>query len=86
MRIGVAGFLLAMLMAVSLPAWSQKLDSPAKAVRANFTDVDRKILDMAKDWPADNYDYKLKPEMRTFRRGTGSYRVRKRICGKGCEG
>lgn len=66
MRIRVAGFLLAMLIAVSLPAWSQKLDTPAKALRANFTDVDRKILDMAKDWPADKYDYKLKPEMRTF--------------------
>lgn len=66
MRTGVAGFLLAMLIAVSLPAWSQNLDPPAKALRANFTDVDRKILDMAKDWPADKYDYKLKPEMRTF--------------------
>jgi len=29
-------------------------------------DVDRRILDMARDWPADKYDYKLKPEMRTF--------------------
>lgn len=40
--------------------------SPAKEIRDAFTDVDRKILDMARDWPADKYNYKLKPEMRTF--------------------
>jgi uncharacterized damage-inducible protein DinB len=40
--------------------------SPAKEVRDNFADVDRRIMDMAKDWPADKYDYKLKPEMRSF--------------------
>jgi hypothetical protein len=47
-------------------AWSQKLDTPAEQVRANFVDVDRRVLDMAKDWPAEKYNYKLKPEMRTF--------------------
>ena len=35
-------------------------------LRDDFMDVDRRILDMARDWPADKYDYKLKPEMRTF--------------------
>jgi uncharacterized damage-inducible protein DinB len=40
--------------------------SPSKEVRDNFVDVDRRIMDMAKDWPADKYDYKLKPEMRSF--------------------
>ena len=40
--------------------------SPAKEVRDNFVDVDRRILAMAMDWPANKYDYKLKPEMRTF--------------------
>jgi hypothetical protein len=40
--------------------------STAKEIRDDFTDVDRRILDMARDWPADKYDYKLKPEMRTF--------------------
>ncbi|HEY4901586.1 MAG TPA: DinB family protein [Terriglobales bacterium] len=38
----------------------------AKQVRDNFIDVDRKILEMARDWPADNYDYKLRKEMRSF--------------------
>ena len=40
--------------------------STAKEIRDQFVDVDRRILDMARDWPADKYDYKLKPEMRTF--------------------
>jgi hypothetical protein len=40
--------------------------STAKEIRDDFMDVDRRILDMARDWPADKYDYKLKPEMRTF--------------------
>jgi len=40
--------------------------STAKEIRDQFMDVDRRILDMARDWPADKYDYKLKPEMRTF--------------------
>ena len=61
--------LLLLLSGLSLGAanvWGQELDTPAKQIRANFIDVDRRILDMAKDWPADKYDYKLKPEMRTF--------------------
>ncbi|HVP54298.1 MAG TPA: DinB family protein [Candidatus Eisenbacteria bacterium] len=65
MTFRVAVFLLTMLAAL-VSACGQKLESPAKAIRANFVDVDRKLLEMAKDWPADNYDYKLRPEMRTF--------------------
>ena len=40
--------------------------STAKEIRDDFTDVDRRILEMARDWPSDKYDYKLKPEMRSF--------------------
>ncbi len=56
-------------------AWGQKLDSPAKAVRANFIDVDRKILEMAKDWPADKYGYQLKSGDALVWRGAGAHRV-----------
>ncbi len=28
--------------------------------------INRKVLEMAKDFPADKYDYRLKPEMRSF--------------------
>ena len=38
----------------------------AKEVRDNFHDVNRRVLDMAKDFPAEKYDFRLKPETRTF--------------------
>jgi len=40
--------------------------SPAKDIRDNFFDINRKILEMAKDFPEDKYDFRLKPEMRSF--------------------
>ena len=40
--------------------------TPAAELAAVFADVNGKILAMAKDFPAGKYDYKLRPEMRTF--------------------
>ncbi len=40
--------------------------STADAVRAHFQSIDRKLLTMAKDFPEDKYQFKLRPEMRTF--------------------
>ena len=47
-------------------AFGQGPRSTADAMRGNFSDVNKHLLDMAKDFPADKYDYKLKPEMRSF--------------------
>ena len=38
----------------------------AEQIKAEFTDVNRKILEMAKDFPAAKYSYRLRPEMRSF--------------------
>ena len=38
----------------------------ADAIRGQFAYVNGKLLEMAKDFPADKYDFKLKPEMRSF--------------------
>jgi uncharacterized damage-inducible protein DinB len=38
----------------------------AEALKRNFQYINRKVLTMAEDFPADKYDYKLKPEMRSF--------------------
>ena len=38
----------------------------AKALKSNFQYINNKILEMAQDFPADKYDFKLKPEMRSF--------------------
>jgi uncharacterized damage-inducible protein DinB len=35
-------------------------------VRGHFASINRRILEMAKDFPDDKYDYRLKPEMRSF--------------------
>jgi DinB superfamily len=45
---------------------AQKPQSTAETTRALFNDGDRKILVMAKDFPADKYGFRLKPEMRSF--------------------
>jgi len=52
------------LLGLSLSAFAQ--DTVKKQITEDFKDIDRRILDMARDWAADKYDYKLKPEMRSF--------------------
>ena len=56
---------LALLVALSTLALGQTR-STAEAMRGNFSAVNQHLLDMAKDFPADKYDFKLKPEMRSF--------------------
>lgn len=59
--------LLAVILLFGLvPAFSQGTASVAKEVGDNFVDVNRKLLDMAKDFPEDKYGFRLKPEMRSF--------------------
>lgn len=58
---------LMLLVIAALPAWTQTAaPSTAKSVRGHFASINRKVLEMAKDFPDDKYDYKLKPEMRSF--------------------
>lgn len=50
-----------------IPAFAQSsTPSVAKDLGDDFVDVNRKLLDMAKDFPEDKYDFRLKPEMRSF--------------------
>jgi len=47
--------------------WGQsKTPTTAEALKRNFDYINRKVLTMAEDFPADKYSYKLRPEMRTF--------------------
>jgi hypothetical protein len=60
-----AEFFLAVL---AFPAFAQNTLRPTpEVVRGHFMSINRKILDMAKDFPEDKYDFRLKPEMRSFR-------------------
>lgn len=56
------------LAVVAFPAFTQNALHPtAEVVRGRFMSINRKILNMAKDFPEDRYDFRLKPEMRSFR-------------------
>ena len=49
----VADSLLTSLQAQPFPK------AASEQIKAEFTDVHRKLLDMAKDFPADHYSYRL---------------------------
>jgi hypothetical protein len=53
-------------LAVSLAAQQKAPPTPAKQISNTFAYVNKNILDMAQDFPAEKYDFRLKPEMRSF--------------------
>jgi hypothetical protein len=44
----------------------KQLPTPAREIRAQFGDGNRRILDMARDFPEDKYGYRPQKESRTF--------------------
>lgn len=71
MRMGNIGYLatciVAVLAASSTAARAQsKPETPRETVLRLFTNVNHNVLTMAEDFPADKYDYRAKPEMRSF--------------------
>ena len=54
------------MAALAAGAWAEQPKAPAGEIAGAFAYVNRQVLDMAKDFPADKYDYKLRPEMRSF--------------------
>lgn len=57
---------LLVMLVVSAAAQQKTPPSPAKQIGNTFAYVNKNILDMAQDFPADKYDFRLKPEMRSF--------------------
>jgi DinB family protein len=47
-------------------AQSPKPTTPAENMRQYFTSGNDQVLEMAKDFPEDKYQFRLKPEMRSF--------------------
>jgi uncharacterized damage-inducible protein DinB len=63
----MAGAFMILAGSALLPALAQNRPrSTADAVRGYFASVNRRVLEMAKEFPEDKYDYRLKPEMRSF--------------------
>ncbi|MBV8206621.1 MAG: DinB family protein, partial [Acidobacteria bacterium] len=63
-----AGLAVAVLLGFAgvVAAQQRPAPTPAQSVRGNFANIDAKLLEMAKDFPEDKYDFRLKPEMRSF--------------------
>jgi DinB superfamily len=56
----------AALSMVAAIAAAAQLRPTAQTVRGHFHSINRKVLEMAQDFPEDKYDYRLRPEMRSF--------------------
>jgi hypothetical protein len=60
-------FLLLAIGVAAATAQDQKQPrTPSVVINRHFTDINRKVLEMAQDFPADKYDFRLRPEMRSF--------------------
>jgi len=55
------------LSTLSLAHAQSKLPSAAESLKQTFDSINQKILVMAQDFPEAKYEYRLKPEMRSFR-------------------
>src|ERR1700732_5504648 len=53
-------------LVVSASAQPKTPPSPAKQIINTFGYVNKNILDMAQDFPAEKYNFRLRPEMRSF--------------------
>jgi hypothetical protein len=64
-RAAVVGVL--MLVAVAATRGQQRQPpDPAKALTSSLTSVNKQLLDMAEDFPAEKYDFRASPEVRSF--------------------
>jgi len=64
---GYATILAAAALLTPAIAQEKSHPTPAQAMRTYFTYVNGKLLDMAKDFPEDKYEYRPTKEMRSFR-------------------
>src|SRR5579863_429360 len=58
--------ILTLLFAASLSAFAQGPSTPAKSFADTFQDVNRRLLDMAKDFPESKYEYRATKDVRSF--------------------
>lgn len=54
------------LIAIASATAQRQPPTPAQGINANFTGLNKRILDMAQDFPADKYDYRPAAGLRSF--------------------
>jgi len=60
-------FLIIGVLSISATAQTQRPPStPAQSINANFADINRKVLEMAQDFPEDKYAYRPGKDLRSF--------------------
>jgi len=62
----LVGSKIALAAALAAGAYGQTAKTPAEEIAGVFAYVNHNVLEMAKDFPADKYDFRLRPEMRSF--------------------
>src|SRR5438105_4569733 len=61
-----SALLLCCCMFSSLLAAQNPAGTAAETLRGHLNSIDRRVLEMAKDFPEAKYDFRLRPEMRSF--------------------
>jgi hypothetical protein len=61
----LAGYAVGIVAAMGVYGQS-KAPTAAGELKQNFDYINNKVLEMAQDFPAEKYNYRLKPEMRSF--------------------
>jgi hypothetical protein len=62
----LASYATLILIASAISQAQSQPPTAAARLSGHFKDVNRRVLEMAKDFPEDKYNFKLKPEMRSF--------------------
>ncbi|MGC2661592.1 MAG: hypothetical protein WA324_26860 [Bryobacteraceae bacterium] len=65
-RIRFGGIAILLTSAIAAAGQSGQSPTTAQSIRKTFAYVNGKVLDMAKDFPEDKYDYRPTKEMRSF--------------------
>jgi hypothetical protein len=63
---GLASSALLLTTVTAAVAQPKPPETPPQQVRQYFDDVNKRVLEMAQDFPADKYDFRLRKEMRSF--------------------
>ena len=58
--------LLQTTLTVAVAQQSKAPETPAQQAKRYFDGVNKQVLEMAQDFPADKYDFRLRKEMRSF--------------------
>jgi hypothetical protein len=58
--------LFAVMLCIAASGQQRQPPDPGKALAGTLTTINKQILDMAEDFPAEKYNFKAAPEVRTF--------------------